>query len=236
MGKSQEKKVLSEKINDEARKASVISFLSLNFGYAMGYVLGVLLGDGSISRQKRGGVVLRLGVNDREFSQKFMKCLSSVCPWGVKIRMFSYTYAREASIITTPDRVSERKAATQTTWTVTCCNQGVASFFETLKARFYSLESFDPEMRRGILDGLFDSEGFFVKEEYAAIKMTDHASIAWISRELSAMGIHHTIKKTPTGYISRLGIYAKPDVIKLCRMLSYSVPRREAIRSKLLEA
>lgn len=236
MGRSQKNKVLAERANDEARRISVISFMSPKLGYAMGYVLGVLLGDGSISRQKRGGVLLRLGVNDQPFAEKFAAALASVCPWGTRIRTFAYTYTRQASVISTPDRVSERKSATQTTWNVTCCNQGVASFFEALKARFYAGDPFDQETRRGTMDGLFDSEGFFVKEMYAAIKMKDHAAIAWISKELSSLGIHHTVRKTPTGYMSRLGVYTKAEVRKLCRAIKYAVPRREQIRSKLLEA
>lgn len=228
-GRHFELKVRAERRTDSERFERQLETISKQpDSYAVGYVLGVLLGDGSISHQKRGGVILRLGVKDKPFAEKFQKVLSSVCPWGTKVRLFSYTYTRKACVIVTPERVSHRKASTDTTWTVTCCHRAICSYFEGLLERFTDQSTFSSEMERGVLDGLFDSEGYFVRKWAVGIKMTDHRTMRWISKRLSAANIKHTLKVTE--YMSTIGVYNAAGIRKFCSMVSYSVPHREAAR------
>lgn len=226
----------SERANDLTKRELASRQIDRLNTYSIGYVLGVLLGDGFISRQKRGGVVLGLGVRSKGFAEKFAACLVAVAPPGTYIRVFDYTYTAGASLIKTPEREVIRKEQTYTSWNVTCCSQAVASFFESMKDAFLSGADINPDMEPGVLDGLFDSEGFFVKSfGYAGLSMTNHFVVRWISRRLEKLGVDHKVYMSRLEYTSKVSVHRKDAVRKFCGLIRFSVEHREQMRLKLLE-
>lgn len=229
-------KVKSERAGDSSRLSIAESRIGRLNTYAVGYVLGVLLGDGFISRQRRGGVVVGLGVRSKGFAEKFASCLFAVAPPGTRIRVFDYTYTAGASLIKTPEREVVRKEQTYTSWNVTCCSQAVAGFFESMKDAFLSGADIDRGMESGVLDGLFDSEGYFIKTVgYAGLSMTNHFVVGWVSRQLGKLGVAHKVYFSKTKYEMKVSVHRKGAVRDFCRRINLSVEHREQMRLKLLE-
>ena len=235
-GQRRSLKANSESVARETRIRETIELMSQRGGYAMGYVLGTLCGDGFISHQKRGGVVLGLGVRSQKFSEKFAKCLGEVAPENVRVRTFDYKYKPKDSIIRTPGREVLRRGSTYIAWNVTCCSPGVARFFETMKAEFLAGKSLSGEVKHGVLDGLFDSEGYFVRTAgTAGLGMTNLPLLRWVSDELLRLGIHNKVYTDKNGYYSYVSIHRKGAVRKFCAVVRFSVEHRERTRLKLLE-
>lgn len=227
-------RVKSERQGDAERINGRASRIGEHLGYEAGYVLGTLLGDGSISHQKRGGVVTRLEVNDREFVEKFVMCLGRVSPESY-IRTFDYTYTQGESLIKTATREVIRKAQTVTHWIATCCDPVVASFSEGLISHFHAGVKFSDGMRLGILEGLLDSEGYFVSTiGYAGLFMMNHVAVRWVAEELSSRGIDNRVYHAQGGL--RVSVHRRAAVRKFCETVKFSVPHREKIRTAILEA
>jgi hypothetical protein len=220
----------------EARILEVVALLEGKSGYDIGYILGVLCGDGFISHQKRGGVVLGLGVRSQQFAIKFSECLERVVPDGTRIRVFDYEYSPKDSIIKTPGREVLRRGVRYVAWNVTCCNPGVARFFERLKREFLAGRQFENTERAGILDGLFDSDGYIVRTSWTAgIGMKDLGILKWVSGELLARGIHNKVYTDRNNYYSCVSIYRKGAVRALCQLIKFSVEHRETARLQIVE-
>lgn len=201
-------------------------------GYSFGYVLGVLRGDGSIWKGKCGGHVLRLRVRDEAFADKFFECLRSICPDGIRISRSFRVFHQKESEIRTPDSVHTMTARTVTFHEVTCSNPGVVGLLDKHRR---SPEKCDTETVRGFIDGLWDSEGFFIKTRgYAGLKMKDHGLVRWMSGQLATLGVENKVYTTKSGYLSRVSVHRKSAVKKFCEVVKFSIPQKEEIRLKLL--
>ena len=235
-GQRKSLKSRSSALARESKISATVAFMSRRSGYALGYVLGVLCGDGFISHQKRGGVVLGLGVRSRAFAEKFCECLEKLVPDGARVRTFDYEYSPKDSIIRTPGREVLRKGAKYVSWNVTCCEPGVAKFFESLKASFLGGQRLGQEETQGVLDGLFDSEGYFVRTTgTAGLGMTNLPLLRWLSGELAIRGVQNKVYTDRNGYYSYVSIHRKDAVLKLCTLVRFSVEHREQFRLKIAE-
>lgn len=224
-------KIASERRGDAERSEFVRSSM-VTGGYRYGYVLGVFRGDGSIWKDKRGGHVLRLRVRDEAFADKFFECLRAICPDGVHISRSFRIFQTKKNEIRTPDHVFAMEARTVTFHEVTCSNPGVVGL---LDERRRSLEMLDVEAVRGFIDGLWDSEGFFIKNHnQAGLKMTDHSLVRWLSGQLSALGVENKVYVTKSGYLSKVSIYRKGAVQRFCEIARFSIPQKEELRLKFL--
>jgi len=226
-------KIKAERANDALRIEKTTSYLRRRTGYEMGYVIGVLCGDGAIWRDKRGGAVLRLRVRDRAFAAKFRACLAAISPPSVRISSARRAFQAPASVIRTPEHTYHMKARRVGFFEVTCSDPGVVAFLEIQRALLLDGKHFDHRTRKGVLEGLFDSEGFVVKTVgHVGLQMTNHVAVRWISKELARMGIEHRVYVSPTGYFSKTVIYRKSAIKRFCSLIRFSVPHREALRRK----
>jgi hypothetical protein len=225
-------KIRAEREGDVVRQRPSTTHLERQVGYALGYVLGVLLGDGSIWKDKRGGNVMRLRVRDAAFASKFKRCLAEVCLPGTRISTSIRKFNQPESMIRTPEHSYRMRAKRVRFYEVTCSDPSVVRFFTRLVKSFLSSRH-NADIRRGALEGLFDSEGFIVKSVgHVGLQMTNHGVIRWISREISSNGIEHKVYISPTGYLSKISIHRKSAIKRFCSLIRFSVPRREALRMK----
>lgn len=225
------RKVASERRGDAERLKFVQRSIA-TVGYQFGYVLGVLRGDGSVWKDKRGGHVLRLRVRDEAFAEKFFECLRSICPDGVRVSRSFRVFQTKKSEIRTPDHVFVMEARTVTFHEVTCSNPGVVGLLDEHRR---SPEKCDAEAVRGFIDGLWDSEGFFIKTRgYAGLKMKDHGLVRWMSGQLAALGVENKVYTTKSGYLSRVSVHRKESVKRFCGIVKFSIPQKEEIRLRLL--
>jgi hypothetical protein len=225
------RKVASERRGDAERSETVHRSMVVA-GYQFGYVLGVLRGDGSIWKDRRGGRVLRLRVRNEAFADKFFDCLRSICPDGVHVSRSFRVFQTKKSEIRTPDHVFAMEARTVTFHEVTCSNPGVVSLLDESRRQ---LEGRDAETVRGFIDGLWDSEGFFIKTRgYAGLKMKDHGLVQWMSGQLFTLGVENKVYTTKSGYLSRISVHRKDAVKHFCEIVKFSIPQKEEIRLELL--
>lgn len=132
---------------------------SLPDTYDGGYILGVMLGDGSLvenyhNKTSHTAYGLRLGATSENFVRKFGRALT-VCtgkkPW-VKL----YRYAKKGSPnISMPNSISQD-------WTLIFWGREWYEKiypFKRLK-KYESIAAFSPEFKTGFLQGMLDSEGY----------------------------------------------------------------------------
>ena len=225
-------KIRSEREGDIVRQRPGTAHLEKQVGYALGYVLGVMLGDGSVWSDKRGGNVMRLRVRDAAFAAKFKRCLTEICLPGTRISTALRTFNQPESMIRTPEHSYRMLARRVRFYEVTCSDPAVVRFFSRLMKSFLS-SSHNADIRRGALEGLFDSEGFIVKSVgHVGLQMTNHGVIRWISKELVANGIAHKVYISPTGYLSKISVHRKSAIKSFCSLIRFSVPHREVLRRK----
>lgn len=218
---------------------SVVAYLSAVSGYDLGYVLGVLLGDGMICHAKAGGVATRLEVISETFAEKFYSTLLKVVPPGTNVQIGKYTQLKKAACVRNPEYTSFTKERLLTTWIVRCHNPGVAQFFEGLILKFKSGEAFGSLETRGILDGLFDSEACFKKERYGcgyrfSFHMIDHVVIDLVREMLSGLEVPSCSFTSKTGYSKCLSVGKRSDLKRLCSIVRFSVQDKESIRNEIL--
>lgn len=226
----------SNQTTAEHRRNTVETLIQARDPYDVGYVLGVLLGDGSISKQARGGQLMRLRVRDKEFAEKFEKALSAVCPADTHISACYREFHQPSSTIRTPEHNHPMPSRLVHFWEVTCCDAAVVSFFSKMKSEFHKAVP-TPEGFKGLTDGLWDSDGYFIQtKNYAGLKMTAHALVHWVSEKLKALGVANKIYFSRTGYLSRISIHRKEAVRRFCLLTRFSIPRKETIRRRILEA
>lgn len=114
-----------------------IKEISLEPSPSLAYVIGVFLGDGSTTKLKNGGYIIKLKAIDREFVERFKNALESL---GIKT-----TFGLEHDS-TRVDR-----------WYAEGSNK---MLFQFLKGSRTQLLNVAWEYPREFLQGLFDSEGF----------------------------------------------------------------------------
>lgn len=151
-----------------------------------GYVLGAVLGDGCIvtSKQKTGmAYCIRLSVTSKKFAERFRGHLAACTgrmPW-----MKSYTNNRKGNPkIGMPDtRITE--------WVVTQTNRDwydrLASY--EIGRRFADLPKRSEEFRRGVIQGMLDSEGYLPDDrKYLDIAGSDIGLLRAIAKLFRSLG------------------------------------------------
>lgn len=159
--------------------------------YSAGYVVGVMLGDGTFFRHtaavrnkdgsKRFAYGVRLCVRSERFARKFAGHFESLT--GRRLWIYSYTrdYAANPAI--------GMKAGTGTEWVVqaTC-----REWYERLRPvkhehAYDRIADKGPEFKAGFVSGMIDSEGY-VNPKYTDIANKDMALLELTARMLGDIG------------------------------------------------
>jgi predicted RNA-binding Zn-ribbon protein involved in translation (DUF1610 family) len=159
--------------------------------YDAGYVVGVMLGDGSFARSRhsvenkdgsrRTGYSLRLGVTSEAFARKFADHVGRLmgrAPW-----VWPYTRERKAN-----PAIGMPPCAT-TEWIVVANSR---EWYERLRPvkhdhAYDRIVGLGPEFKAGFVAGMIDSEGY-VNEKYTDVANKDRALLDLTVRMLGDLG------------------------------------------------
>jgi len=132
-----------------------------NWSYDLGYIVGVYLGDGNIYTTKRNSSYFRLSVIDKDFCEAVQTKLKKLTGYSSSLKFNK-----------------ERKQ-----WTLTFCNR---DFVEWIRINFGGANNKRQkvlplkEANKGMIEGIFDSEGTVIRYSFI-IRMQDNmASLQWI--------------------------------------------------------
>lgn len=241
MGRSREAMIecskLAKRAKQEIRAAriqSVIAHMESISGYNLDYVTGALIGDGHVRHEKTGGMCLRLEVTEEAFARKFASCLYEIVPKTASVKIGRYVRVQKRTRVENPEYVSFTKERILVTWIVRCHEPGVCLFFESrIKA------GKEPGAVRGFLDGLFDAEACFKKEGRGVgyrfcVHMADHNMIDRVGLLLSQLEIPSRFFISKTGYSKAVSVGRKVDLKRLCSIVKFSIPGKEAIRLEIV--
>jgi LAGLIDADG-like domain/WhiA LAGLIDADG-like domain len=195
----------------------------------MGYVLGALMGDGSITTPSDGGVS-NIDVKDLAFATEFLRALSEVTGGRAKIRS---RYCKRTSFIGTHKIVSEGVYH----W-VGNCNKVASRFFLSHTNKEFVLAQ-SAEFVSSFLRGAFDSDGSVPRREANnpkrwAIEITVLANhendLIEACLKRLGIGFKHYISKLREGHLRpmhRIVIRAHTDVLRYEEIVGFTVSHRK---------
>jgi len=184
--------------------------------YAFGYVIGVIFGDGSVSRvvdrikfQSRSGRISvfevasyrpRLGVTSRAFAERFAAQWAVLTGRIVGVREGTRRFGK-ATLPGMPDNL------TITIYTVNPRHTLLGRYLANLKYERgpATLPEFPEDVRRGILAGMIDSEGY-IAPKYIDITNKDRALLLAIDAICTSLGKRSTIYDSPSQKVLHLRI------------------------------
>lgn len=173
--------------------------------YDAGYVLGTVLGDGSLAIQTRNrtyanadgtiddyeavGYTIRLNVIDRAFAEKFKHHLEVCLGRSAWMNEKAYVHDRRAK----PE--IGMPATSCATWVVIGCSR---EWWDKLKPfkkdrRFDGLLDYGELFHSGFIQGILDSEGYVRPGEYADIANKDLELLNLVRNVLASLGFDSKI-------------------------------------------
>jgi hypothetical protein len=215
--------------------------------YSLGYVIGVLMGDGSLStwkdyhyfddnfqqvrKAKATKIVLRfrygfqLQVQDKDFAEEFAKHLSRIS--GRKVA--PYEVSRPPVTEIAGNKLAEPYEFRG--YKVQMTHKGLYQQIKPLLQNLTWMRPSNIEVKKGFLRGLFDSEGgvslavgVYTCRAHIHLTNTNVALLLLTKDLLKEFGINSYIQTMPK--ISRLWIKRKDDAEKFYRIIGFSINRK----------
>ena len=213
----------------------------LIFNYSLGYVIGVLVGDGSLSKwrdyhyfddkfrqvqkSKATKIVpryrygIQLLVKDRDFAETFAKRLQEIT--GRDVSPYPVTCKEVTEIA--GNKLS--KPYSMHGFKVQQTNKNLYKKLLPLKEDLTWIMETDMEVINGFLMGLFDSDGGVTKRPRVHLTNKDKNLLDLVKQLLRKYKIDAHIY--PMGPIFRLWIHSKENVKKFYDMISFSIKRKK---------
>lgn len=213
----------------------------LIFNYSLGYVIGVLVGDGSLSKwrdyhyfddkfrqvpkSKATKIVPRyrygvqLNVKDRDFAEAFAKHLKEVTGRDVS----PYPITREDITEIAGNVLSE--PYTFHGYKVQQTNKKLYEKLTPLKEDLSWIRDINIEVKRGFLRGFFDSDGGASKRPRVHLTNKKIKLLQLVKQLLSDFGIKGNIY--PNGSLFRLWIHSKENVKRFYNTIGFSINRKK---------
>jgi len=126
----------------------------------LGYVLGVLMGDGNARINNQGYGIIQLSVTDREFAEAFAEALGHIL--NRKVMVHYYERRREKRIAYSPkikNRAYIRHAGIYKNWCICTSNTDFVTWFKQMNVESLSDFIVQNNLTCPFLRGFFDSEG-----------------------------------------------------------------------------
>lgn len=219
----------------------------LIFNYSLGYIIGVLVGDGSLSKwrdyhyfddkfrqvpkSKATKIVpryrygLQLRVKDRDFAETFAKHLQEIT--GRNVSPYPVTHKEVTEIA--GNKLS--KPYSMHGFKVQQTNKNLYKKLLPLKEDLTWIIETDMEVINGFLMGLFDSDGGLSKERRPRQRFRVHLTNK--DRNLLDL-VKHLLRKYkidahiyPMGPIFRLWIHSKENVKRFYDTIGFSIKRKK---------
>jgi len=221
--------------------------ISLVFNYSLGYVIGVLVGDGSLSKWKdyhyfdhkhrqvpksqatkivpRYKYGFQLQAKDKEFVETFARHLEEVSgrkvkPYPIKSREMKEMAGHKLS-----------KPYTFHGFKAQLIHKKLYQKINPLTENLTWIKEANLEVRKGFLRGLFDSDGGVSKRP--RVHLTNQKiSLLQLTKELlEQLGIKSRI--SPLGTLFRLWIDSKENNRKFFNIIGFSIKRKQKNKGKL---
>jgi hypothetical protein len=153
--------------------------------YDAGYVVGAVIGDGSLRRIETGksqfGYYIYLGVTDSSFAERFRRHLQKC------VRRTPWMVARKVTKKANPSLSIPGQTITE--WRV---GVGSRQWYDRIKPykldrRYDDLHERSEQFRRGFFQGILDAEGY-VNPKYTDIANSDMELLAAVKKVLESLG------------------------------------------------
>lgn len=217
------------------------------FNYSLGYVVGVLVGDGSISRwrdyhyfDERGQQVpkakatrivprfrygFQLQCKDKDFAETFARHLQEVTgrdvsPYPIKHKPVTEMAGNKLS-----------KPYTFHGFRVQLTHKELYDKIKPLTEGLSWIKDADIEVRRGFLRGIVDSDGGVTKRPRVHLTNKDVNLLHLVRSLLDELGIKGHI--CPMGTLFRLWIHSRENVKRFFKTIGFSIQRKKEGKLRL---
>lgn len=192
----------------------------------LGYLIGVLLGDGFVTYRKSkvtGGTtyLIGLGTIDKEFAEKFADTLRS---WsGMKVSIFIRPNR--------PDRTFPNgfTSKCKTQYHVYAVSKSYGEFFKKLLAEIDILKTPD-NFKKQVIQGLFDSEGCVTYQEKNTHRLTfsnrNVSKLTLFKKLLEEKGFHPTVELPTETQCGRVMLHRKVEFYRFLDEIGCTIQRK----------
>jgi len=162
----------------DMKKSAELKFKKLNLDPSeeLGYVFGVLYGDGCVYK---GGIVL--SVTDKDFVEEFKRCLKVIGFENIRERVIEY---------------SKKNPKWKDQYEIRVANKPFSNWFSSLSYDdVYRMFSVDKRFAGAFLRGMFDSEGSCHRKRGIRVCNTDLELLNLCGKFLDLIGIKYHIRE-----------------------------------------
>jgi len=207
----------SNKLKASRQKAE----MELAYTFPLGFILGTIMGDGSLHKDADQRCVIELRVVNRCFAEEFQRNLKEVT--GKKGSFFE---------VDSKSKIKGRKYITHL-YCVVLTSKLWYLILSELKEHIITYDAYNIPFMKGFVQGFYDSEGCYMKTENRKRIMLSNNSkhlLLSVKRMLEKLGVNNVYLNSQTTTHYTLCIYRQDEVNKFVNIFGIK-PKSKGVRN-----